>query len=123
MLNVAIAAEGFTSATVRANSTAKLPCDDWVTMKAAKYVELTQRGTGYSDGEGSRIAAFDNMNKDAREFIHDMALGFKELGISQKSRVSDGLQYTGETVQEDRTDPDDTTLEQPKYKRGQWDNV
>lgn len=120
-LNVAIAQEGFSPANVYANSTAKLACDDWVTLKAAKYVEMTQRGTGYSENEGSRLAAFD-MGKDAYDFVCDMALGFKRLGISQNYRMSDGLQFTGLTLQEDRADPDDTSLEQPKFKRGQWDS-
>lgn len=121
LLNVAIAAEGFSPSAVYANSTTKLACDDWVTMKSAKYVELTQRGTGYSDAEGSRIAAFDNMNKDAREFVADMALGFRRIGISESDRMSDGLMFTGLTVQSERDDPDDTSLEQPKFARSQWD--
>ena len=121
LLNVAIAAEGFLPASVYGNAVAKLACDDWVTMLAAKYVELTQRGTGYSDAEGSRIAAFDPA-KSAREFIADMALGFKRLSIAQNNRVSSGLQFTGLTIQSDRSDPDDDTLEQPKFERGQWNN-
>ena len=122
LLNVAIASEGFSPASVYANSTAKLACDDWVTMRGAKYVELTQRGTGYSDAEGSRIAAFD-MNKDAREFIHELALGFVRLGVAEADRMSDGLQFTGLTVQSERDDPDDTSLEQPKFSRSQWDGA
>lgn len=120
ILNVAIASEGFNPSSVYTNSTAKLACDDWVTMRATKYVELTQRGTGYSDAEGSRIAAFD-MNKDAKEFICDMALGFRRLGIDENYRAGDGLQFTGLDAQSERADPDDTELEQPKFTRSQWD--
>jgi hypothetical protein len=119
-LNVAIASIGFSPAKVRANSTAKLACDDWVTMKATRYIETTQRGTGYSDAEGSRLAAFDV--DGANEFVNSLALGFKRLGIAQSYRASDGLQYTGLTIQSDRSDPDDADLEQPKFKRGQWDS-
>jgi len=120
LLNVAIAAEGFLPASVYGNAVAKLACDDWVTMLATKYVELTQRGTGYSDAEGSRVAAFTL--KSARELIAEMALGFKRLSIAQNNRVSSGLQFTGLTIQSDRSDPDDETLEQPKFERGQWNN-
>ena len=118
-INIALASEGFTPSAVYANSTAKLACDDWVTERAAKYVEMTQRGTGYNEEEDSRL---QSMKKDAYDFICDMALGFKRLGISQTYKLSDGLQFTGLTVQSDRADPDDTTLEQPKFKRAQWDN-
>jgi hypothetical protein len=121
ILNVAIASAGFSPSSVYANSTAKLACDDFVTMKAAKYVEMTQRGTGYSDADGSRLAAFE-MKQSARQFIEEMALGFKRLGIGQNYRMGEGLQFTGATAQTDRADPDDTSLEQPKFKRGQWDN-
>ena len=121
-LNVAIAAEGFAPSAVYGNSTAKLACDDYVTMKSAKYVEMTQRGTGYSVNEGSRLAAFEMDDRKENEFVADMALGWKRLGIAQTTRMSEGLQFTGLTVQSDRTDPDDTTLEQPKFTRGQWDN-
>src|SRR5512145_2945202 len=60
VLNLALGGGGFAPSSVIANSTAKLACDDWVTSRAAEYVELTQRGTGYSDAEGSRTAAFRN---------------------------------------------------------------
>lgn len=105
-----------------ANSTAKLACDDWVTQKAVKYVELTQRGTGYSADEGSRTAAFE-MKEDAYAFAGSMALGFVRLGISQGQKMSGGLAYTGLDAQHVRTDPDNSALEQPKFKRGQWDGV
>ena len=121
VLNVAIAKEGFTPSNVYGNSTAKLSCDDWVTMKASKYVELTQRGTGYSVQDGSRIAAFD-LNEEAAEFAKSSALGFVRLGISQGKKLSDGLSFTGLTVQGERSDPDDTSLEQPFATRRQFDN-
>ena len=119
-INVALAKEGFAPSTVYANSTAKLACDDWVTERASKYVEMTQRGTGYNEQEDSRL---QSMMVDASEFVCNMSLGFKRLGISQTYKMSDGLIFTGLDVQDDRSDPDDTSLEQPKFKRGQWDNT
>jgi len=121
VLNTAIAGAGFTPSGVYANSTAKLSCDDWVTNYAVRYVELTQRGTGYNENEGSRTAAF-NMMKSANDFVKMNALGFVRLGISQGKKLSDGLSFTGLTVQSERSDPNDTSLEQPFATRRQWDN-
>ena len=58
-INIALYREGFTPSNVYANAVAKLVCDDWVTMMATKFVELTQRGTGYNANEGSRTDAFN----------------------------------------------------------------
>jgi len=121
VLNVAIARAGFSPSSVRANSTAKLSCDDWVTNNATRYVELTQRGTGYSENDGSRTASF-SLQDAATEFIDVNSLGFVRLGISQGKKMSDGLSFTGLTVQSERTDQDDTSLEQPFAIRRQWDN-
>ena len=120
LLNVALSAAGFAPSRIYANSTAKLACDDWVTTRATKYVELTQRGTGYSDEEGSRTAAFKN---DTAEFISMMAEGFVNLGITQTvASTADGLQFTGMTVESERSDPDDTSRAQPIFTRHGFDN-
>lgn len=121
VLNLSIAKNGFEASSVLANSTAKLVCDDWVTQQAVRYVELTQRGTGYNADEGSRTAAF-NVQKDAFAFIADCRAGFIQLGITQSQAMSEGLMFTGLDAQADRSDPDDTSLEQPLFRRGQWDN-
>ena len=122
VLNVAIAQAGFTPSAVYNNSTAKLSCDDWVTNYAVRYVELTQRGTGYSEGEGSRTAAF-KMAESAREFISMNSLGFVNLGITQNVKKSDGLILTGLTEQSQRTDKDDATKEQPFARRHQFNDA
>ena len=121
VLNLALSVGGFAPSAVRANTTAKLACDDWVTNYAVRYVELTQRGTGYSEQDGSRTAAF-KMGKDATAFVKDMALGFINLGVTQGVKKSDGLQFTGMTRQGLRTDPQDTTKEQPFATRRQFDD-
>jgi len=122
VLNAAIAREGFAPSAVYANSTAKLACDDYVAQEAAKQVEMTQRGVGYSSQEGSRVSAFNMKRKSAYEFISEQKLGFIRLGIAQNYKVSDGLAFTGLDAQDERSDPDDTALEQPKFVRSQWDN-
>jgi hypothetical protein len=123
VLNVALANIGFNPALVYANSTAKLSCDDFVAQEAAKQVELTQRGVGYSAQEGSRVAAFNMRRKSAYEFVEEQKLGFIRLGIAQNYKASDGLAYTGLDAQNIRTDMSDSSIEQPKFTRGQWDTV
>lgn len=122
VLNSALAMTGFSPSAVYANSTAKLSCDDWVAQEAAKQVEMTQRGVGYSAEEGSRTAAFNQGRKSAADFVASQKLGFIRLGIAQTYKISDGLQFTGLDAQNIRTDPDDSALEQPKFVRAQWDN-
>jgi hypothetical protein len=122
VLNLALSGGGFQPANVYTNSTAKLACDDFVTTKAATYAELTHRGTGYSDEEGSRTAAFGSLYKSAVEFVTANSLGFVRLGVSQTYRMSDGLAFTGLQRQSLRTDRTDTTLEQPFAERHQFDN-
>lgn len=119
-VNIALYQEGFAPSAVYANAVAKLVCDDWVTMMATRYVELTQRGTGYNANEGSRTAAFD-LQKEASEFICDHALGFQRAGVSRSIQLSAGLEFTGLTEQDDRADPDNTAYEQPFGKRGLFD--
>lgn len=123
VLNVALAGLGFTPGSIHANSTAKLACDDFVTAEAAMWVELTQRGQGFSDGDNSRAKGFAGLKTRAETFGRNSALAFKRLGVSVADPSSQGLAFTGLTAQADRTDPDDATLAQPFARRGQFDNA
>lgn len=119
VLNLALTQEGFNTASVIANSTAKLSCDNWVRSWAVSFVDLAHP-VGY-DGQGkSRVELLQDMHGAAHEFVAMNAKGFKQLGVTQT--YSDYAKFTGETVQANRTDPDDTSLEQPKFTRGQFDN-
>lgn len=120
VLDVALAAVGISTPITEA--TAKLACDDWVTARAAEYVELTQRGTGFSDAEGSRTAAFRNLHKMANDFAAANRKGFIYLGVSVANATSDGLAFTGLDAQNLRSDPDDSTLAQPIFYRGLYDD-
>lgn len=121
LLNVALAAAGFQPSAIYANAVAKLACDDWVTTRAVKYVELTQRGTGYNADEGSRTAAFEN---DTADFIAMMTVGFVNMGIEKSyASTSDGLQFTGMEVQGTRADVSDATKEQSLFTRKAFDNT
>ena len=120
ILDTALAGAGFTVPITQA--TAKLVCDDWVTSKAAIWVELTQRGVGYSEGEGSRIVSLGNLHNQAYKFVQENALGFKRLSVPVTYKASDGLQFTGQDAASERDDPDDTSMAQPKCKRGLFDD-
>lgn len=123
VLNLALAQAGFHPADIKANSTAKLAADDWVTARAAEYTEITQRGVGYSDGEGSRTAYFRNLNKGAEQMVTLNTLGFIRLGVTQTYAKAAGLAFTGMDAQANRSDPNDTSLEQPFARRKQFDNT
>lgn len=122
VLNVALAGQGFAAASVRANSTAKLACDDFVTAEAAMWVELTQRGQGFSDGDSSRANRFAGLKTRAETFGRNSALAFKRLGVTVADPSSQGLTFTGLTAPADRADPDDSTLSQPAFTRSLFDN-
>lgn len=120
-LNVALSCSGFAPASVYANSTAKLTLDDWVTLRAAQYVELTHRGVGY-DEEGSGRSLLLSMSEEAEKFIEQFAQGLVNLGIERSVRLSDGLIYTGLDAQDNRSDASDTSVEQPLFKRRMFEN-
>jgi hypothetical protein len=122
VLNMAIRNSGFSPANVRANSTAKLACDSWVRAEASIFVELTQRGVGYSSAEGSRTDGFDTIYDSADEFIKKYEKGFENEGITRTDAVHQGLKFTAKDVRANRSDPTNTDLEQPKFRRSQWDN-
>jgi len=119
-LNVALRVRGLTTPVT--NTTSELDLDNWVTGKAAEFVELTLRGAGSREKEGtSRFKFLSGLAKDAKAFVEMNSLGWIRLGVTEANRMSDGLAFTGATVQKDRADPDDTTLEQPMFKRGKFD--
>lgn len=115
VLNVALSVAGLIAPIT--NSTAKLVCDDWVTARAAEYTELTQRGVGYSEGEGSRVTGFRNLYTSATKFVNEMRIGLIRLGVSEAHRASEGLQFTGLDAVSRRDDPSDGSLEQPMFSR------
>ena len=120
-LNLALWKVGLNPSNIYANSTAKLACDDWVVAEAAVWVELTQRGSGYSEEEGSRTAGFRKVHDRAETFARNHTLAWKRMGITVSDPSSQGLTFTGLTAQADRTDPDDTSLEQPRFVKGKFD--
>lgn len=97
---------------------AKAAIDDWVALRAAEYVEMTQRGTGYSDGEGSRLAAFRGIAQDANEFAKTNRQAFIDLGVTVTRSAASGISFTALEAVDQRNDPTDTSLVQPIFRRG-----
>ena len=123
-VNVALNQHGFsTPITSTSNSTASILLDDWVVNKATMMVELTKRGEGFNEREGSRASTFDQLAKDAMEFVEENSLGLQRLGLTLSHKLSDGLKFTAEADQSLRPDPDDSTLEQPIFNRGLFDST
>ena len=118
-LNTALSGGGF--ATPVTNSTAVLTLADWVVDRATIYTELTQRGTGFSGLEQSRIGDFLNLHAQAAEFVDSIALGLTYLGVTKTHAMHEGLTFTGFDKHSQRADPDNTNLEQPKFRRGLFD--
>ena len=120
-VNIALNTHGFT--TPVDNSTAVLMLDDWVVGKATMYTELTQRGAGFNEEEGSRTSSFKTISNEAMEFVEENVLGFKRLGVTVGHAMSAGLAFTALDDQDQRADPDDSSLEQPMFTRGLFSSV
>lgn len=121
-LNIALRSVGFDPTDIYANSTAKLLCDDFVVSNVAVRIELTQPGMGFNDSDRTRTGGFSSLHKKAVEFAKENALGFKYAGITVQRATSNGLAFTGLTTQSQRTDQNDSSLEQPLFTRHQFDN-
>ena len=75
-VNVALSQYGFsTPITSTSNSTASILLDDWVVNKASLMVELTHRGEGFNEQEGSRASTLNELANDAMEFVKENSLG------------------------------------------------
>lgn len=101
---------------------AKLACDDWVTRYTVMNVRSMAPGLGYSDQNEDSMYSYKALMKSARDFAQENRLGFIQLGVTQDRKMSDGLAFTGMDAQDERTDPDDSTMEQPLFERNQWNN-
>jgi hypothetical protein len=118
VLNNAFGSAGYAPANVTANSTAKLVADEWVTSRAVEWVESTQRGAGFSHDDNPRGGLSSDM---AHEAVMQMRLGFARMGLTVSDPVHQGLTYTAFDEHDERADPDSTTLEQPIFRRRQFD--
>lgn len=115
MLNVALRAAGVGLPLV--DDVAQLAAAQWVIRQAAAEVELTQRGTGYSDDERSRTGGLRLV--DARDIAAQIA-GALRAGDTANGRASAGLTYTGLLPVAERVDYD-AIYERPRFRRGLFD--
>jgi hypothetical protein len=122
VLNLALTQEGFSTASVIANSTAKLACDNWVRGWGVSFVELASPMQGFGGDNSGRSSMLQGMHGSALEFVEDYTKGFKMIGVTQTFSDSNVIRFTGETLQADREDPANSALAQPHFKRGQFDN-
>ena len=119
-LNDAIAALGFSVPITAAGP--KLSCDSWVVAKAAAMVELTQRSAGF-DGDsrygssGGRYLSLWNLYEDAFEFVEKRRQAWADQGAAQTDQLSGALTYTALSNHANRSDPSNTTREQPMFRR------
>lgn len=121
LLNLSLRKYGFAPSVVIANSTTKLACDLWVRGKTAKLIELSHPTQGFMGDNENRTDMLDGLLGAADRFVEKSALGFKRAGLAVTDPSSQGLSLTGTTLQADRSDPEDTTLEQPYFTRRQFD--
>ena len=120
VLNMALQREGV--AIPITNTTAKLTCDDWVTRFSVNKIKRMSPGVGYSDENQDTMGSYKGLIDSAMQFAKDNQLAFIDLGISQTHKASDGLAFTGQDVQSDRSDRDDSSLEQPIFECGLFNN-
>ena len=120
-LNVSLAKHGLQNADIALNGTATLACDSWVRMRATQFAEMTHPVQGFQGDNDSRAELFGQMFKDADKFVSTNVLGWKRLDISVADPTNQGLSNAAETKQSSRSDPDDSSLSQPLFKRGLFD--
>jgi len=116
-LNTALSGAGFTTPVT--NSTAVQALNSWVRWRAVEYVELTQQRGGFAGDEATGMVG---LHESAAKFVQNGALGWKYLGAAVSIAASDGLAFTGIDKHSERSDPDNSDREQPKFRRGQFDN-
>lgn len=114
-LNSALKVYGFATP-ITATDSKKL-CDRWATIQVAAICELLQAGRGFSEDQGERFG-FASLDQDAIDFVERYALAFTRDGVSQTYAMSDGLNFTGLDAPDERDDPSDSALAQPKFRRG-----
>ena len=117
-LNVALAGAGLDVPITQA--TAKLVCDEWATARVVTMVEMTRQSHGW---DGAPFDPLPGLADSALRFAQESARAFKWLGCEVANAASEGLAFSGETESTDRADPVDTSLQQPRFKRGMFRKV
>lgn len=116
VLNTALANAGFSVPV--SNATAKLACDEWVVRWSTNELRKAYPHYGIADQEDVPIG---NIFDAAADFVKQNEQAFKNLGVTVSDDVSNGLTFTGLLKHSERTDPDNTSYEQPFFRRGLFD--
>ena len=115
LLNSALAAYGLDIPISQTD--AKLACDDFVVRWSIIEIRKAYPHLGLQVEENITGSLMDAV----RDFVDMFGLGFKNLGETVDDPASQGLAFTGLLKHSERSDPDNTSYEQPKFRRGQWD--
>lgn len=119
-LNLALGNAGFTIPITQ--NDAKSACDNWVKVKAAAFVEASRPTAAFGKDTNPRASLLAKMNASAAAWVKENMKGFAVLGVPQVGDDSNALIFTALDAQSLRSDPTDTSREQPKFKRGQFDS-
>jgi hypothetical protein len=117
VLNTALSASGFS---IPLTSTAAvLACDDWVVRWTFLQLRYIYPHLGITEQEAQPAG---DIYTSAMAFVDMNEQAFKNMGETVSDATSDGLAFTALTEHDERADPDNDSYEQPKFRRGQFDN-
>ena len=95
-----------------------LACDDWVVNWTVYELRRAYPHLGITAQESVQASS---IYQAANEFVSLMKQAFKNLGETVSDATSSGLVFTGLYEHDERSDPDNDSYEQPKFRRGQFD--
>lgn len=118
ILNTALANVGFSVPV--SDETAVFACDDWVVRWTVYELRKAYPHLGITESE---IPEGLDIYQAAASFVALYESAFKNLGETITDAVSNGIVFTGLNKHSERADPDNTTYEQPKFRRGLFDST
>lgn len=116
VLNMALSAEGFSIPI--SDTDGVLACNQFVVDRTVRELRFAYPHLGIGAEER---ASLPDLYKAAREFASMYADAFKNIGETVSAATSEGLDFTGLVTRTNRSDPSNTTYEQPKFRRGLFD--
>jgi len=116
VLNTALAADGFSIPL--SDATAVLACAEWVIKWSIIELRHAYPHLGISEEEDQPSG---DIFQAAHDFVELNAPAFKNLEETVDDAASEGLTFTGLLVRSGRSDPTNTSYEQPKFRRGLFD--
>ena len=116
VLNTALAADGFSIPL--SNATSVLSCAAWVVKWSIIELRHAYPHLGISEEEDQ---ASGDIFQAAYEFVDLNSPAFKNLEETVTDAASSGLTFTAQNKHSIRTDPDNTSYEQPMFRRRLFD--